>query len=305
MNKKEPPKKKQHWVPCFYLKNWATDDSKDNKYPQGWILSINEGEPQKVNLRDFAAKRYLNSPPDKDGKRNFKTEDKLGDYESVMSPLWSKISNEFYDFSKGTTLRKGISLFISLIYLRNPRNINSFKDIHSKLIEMYERLPKGKNGNPWLTKIIHKGREYEFDNSDYSDFKNSSMIDFQAMFVENIHRDAVPIAEILINKRWAIVFSEKEHFITSDSPVIVENINREIFGLNTKGTIITFPISPKRILVMDDLDEEGDGKFYPLKDGNPVCFNYTIWRNANEFMLSNRHPDLVCKEIVEYTDKFV
>jgi len=305
MNKKMPPKKKQHWVPYFYLKNWATDDSKNNKFPQGWILSINKGEPQKVNLRDFAAKRYLYSPPDKNGKRNFITEDKLSDYESVMSTLWSKISNEFYDFSKGTSLRKGIALFMSLMYLRNPANINLIKEVHTKLIDVVEWFPKDKNGNPSLTKIIHKGMEYKVDISDYADYKNSSQIDFQNMFIEHIHREAIPIAETFINKRWAIVVSEKDHFITSDNPVIVENINRDVFGLNTKGTITIFPISPKRILVMDDVYEVADGNFYALKDNNPAIYNYTIWRLSNDFMLSKRHPDLICKEIVDYANKII
>jgi len=305
MKKEEAPKKKQHWVPYFYLKNWATEDSKDKKYPQGWILSINEGEPQKVNLRDFSTRRYLYSPSDENGKRNFRTENKLSSYESVMADLWPDISNEFYDFGKNTMLRKGIALFVSLLYLRNPKNIEATKDIHGQLIDMYEKLPKDEDGNPCITNIRVKGKEYEFDNSDYADYKNSSMKEFQKMFIDNIHRQAVPIAEILINKRWAIVVGENEHFITSDKPVIVENGDREIFGLNTKGTTVTFPISPKRILVMDDQYEVGDAKYFSLHKTPPACYNYSIFGNANEFMLSNRHPDIICEEIVKYTDQYV
>lgn len=302
---KEKPKKKQHWVPYFYLKNWATNESKNKKYPQGWILSINEGEPQKVNLRDFAAKRYLYSPPDKNGVRSFDTEDKLSDYEDIMSKFWPMISSEFYDFSEGTSIRKAIALFISLLYLRRPSNIDSFKHMHSKLIEHYEKFPKDKNGNPSVNKLILIGKEYLMETSDYKDYKNLSDIDFNHMFVESIHIDAVPIAEILLKKRWAILFSQNENFITSDNPVVVENIDRETFGLRTKGTIITFPISPSRILIMDDLHNEGDGKFYPLKDENSAISNFTIWRNVKKFMLSNRNPDLVCEEIVNYVDEYV
>jgi hypothetical protein len=305
MNKKELPKKKQHWVPLFYLRNWATEETKYSEKPRGWILSKNKGEPIKVNLRNFAEKRYLYSPPDKDGKRSFETEDKLADYEAVISSIWSKISNDYFDFSKGTSIRKGIALFISLLYHRNPIKIKNIENTHSNLVKMYEEFPKTKNGNPLLTSIVHKGKEYLFDNSNYAEYKNSSKIDFQHMFVENIHRSAVPFAKLFMNKRWAIVFSENEHFITSDNPVVVENHYKDIFGINTEGTMITFPLSPQRILIMDDLYEEGDGKYYPLKDNNPVPFNFTFWRNAKEFMLSKRHPNIVCEEIVNDADGYI
>lgn len=304
MKKKENIKKKQHWVPLFYLRNWATEETKNCEAPQGWILSKNKGTPLKVNLKDFAEKRYLYSPPNKNGKRSFETEDKLSDYEDVMSSIWPMLSNDFYDFSKGTYIRKGLALFISLLYNRNPLNIKKIENVYNQLITIYEQFPKDENGNPSITSFIYHGIEHKIDNSYYTEYKQSSKIDLQNMFIENIHLEAIPFAELFMNKRWSIVFSKKEHFITTDNPVVVENSDRESFGVNTKGTVIIFPINPKKILLMDDLYDEGDSKFYPLIDENSAPFNFTFWRNAKEYMLSKRHPDVVCGEMVKDSDGY-
>ena len=79
---------------------------------------------------------------------------------------------------------------------------------------------------------------------------------------------------------------------------------KKVFGLRTEGTIITFPISPTRILVLDDIHSEPNGRYYPLSKDGPGPINYTLWRNAEKFMVSPRHTDLVCMEMVEWANKF-
>ena len=103
---------------------------------------------------------------------------------------------------------------------------------------------------------IYKGKEYELDNSDWHEYKNTTDYDHQMFFTSLIESETGAIAELLMEKRWSVVVSEAPVFITTDNPVIAENQEREKFGLGTKGTLITFPLSPTRVLCMDDKFEE-------------------------------------------------
>jgi hypothetical protein len=86
------------------------------------------------------------------------------------------------------------------------------------------------------------------------------------MFVDRIRQNATHGADILIKKRWSVIFSQQPVFITTDTPVTIVNQHREVFGIGTPGTRILFPLSPTRLLMIDDREDEPDGLYYPLLD---------------------------------------
>jgi hypothetical protein len=99
-------------------------------------------------------------------------------------------------------------------------------------------------------------------------------------FIENIDIYAKKYMEILLQKQWYIIYSEDKKFITSDKPVI------NTLGLQTEGTVIVFPISPTRILIMDDMGkEEAYNKF--LDESNYHFYNSLIYKNAYRYIISN------------------
>ena len=51
--------------------------------------------------------------------------------------------------------------------------------------------------------------------------------------------------------------------------------------------MVTFPLSPTRILMMDNRHSEPDTRYYPLQ-GGPGAFNL-MWRNAIDQMFAPRH----------------
>lgn len=91
-------------------------------------------------------------------------------------------------------------------------------------------------------------------------------------------------------------------FITSDRPVAKVHQTRETFGFGTSGTIVTFPLSPTRVLLMDDSHREPANQYYPLHGDDPVALNYATMRNAANFIISSRPTDDVLREIVPYPD---
>jgi hypothetical protein len=110
------------------------------------------------------------------------------------------------------------------------------------------------------------------------------------------------IANALLSKRWSVVLAESELFITSDNPIMVYHESRETFGVCTAGNTVSFPLSPTRMLVMDDLHEEPNNQYYPLKEGSIGAFNSATWHSSNRFMVTGRPVPSVLSEIVEYAD---
>ncbi len=49
-----------------------------------------------------------------------------------------------------------------------------------------------------------------------------------------------------------------------------------------------FPLSPKRLLVLDDKHSEPANQYYPLQKSAAASFNHAIWRNGSRFMITGR-----------------
>jgi hypothetical protein len=58
----------QHWVPQFYLREFATPDTRESKQPKVWIFSRhdNDGDEKLTWIRNVCAQRYLYSPKSAD-----------------------------------------------------------------------------------------------------------------------------------------------------------------------------------------------------------------------------------------------
>jgi hypothetical protein len=176
--------------------------------------------------------------------------------------------------------------------------------LHAQLVDMYEACPRDEHGNPNVAEIEINGRVYPFDNSAWPRYRTADRNDKKQMFLDSLRDNAMHLAEILMQKRWSVVFSEEPVFITSDSPVTVLHPEREIFGLATPGTVISFPLSPTRVLLMDDRHDQPKGHYYPLRGSGPGAHNLNAWKNCERFMISSRPTDVVCAEFLAWADTY-
>jgi hypothetical protein len=296
--------KKQHWVPRFYLKEFSIDESQSKKESQVWIFSKDEGEPKIANIKDVAAKRYLYSPKDENGNRCWEMEEKLASLEGLISQIWSTFANGYLDLDN-QSYRKIISLFLATLYLRHPKRLPEQEKMQNWFIDFYENnVPKDSSGNPVACQFTAKGKKYTLNPSDWKSYSNPTQYDKEKFFVETIKESSMDIVEVFLKKRWSVIFSETKQFITTDNPLVITNrLMGEIknYGLNTKGTTITFPISPTRVLVLDDLLDEPHSQYYPLKEEG-TYINILLWIDAHQFMISHRNPDEVIFEMLKYAD---
>ena len=304
MNKRNTAKQ-QHWVPQFYLRYFATPHSRNSAQPQVWIFSKNhdDGDEKLTNIRNVCGQRYLYSPRHVGGERNWNLENKLTRLETVLGQVWPMLATDFVDLAD-ESLRKILSLFIAITHLRNPEVRKGIEPLHQRLVQMFESLPTDTNGNPFVGSIEYKGREYELDTSNWNEYRNLGKDDHDRFFADFIRSDAIYFANLLRSKRWSIIFSETDLFITSDHPVSLHHMTSEKFGFGTNGVTIIFPLSPSRLLVMDDSHHEPENQYYPLLNGDVGPFNLNILQTANRFIITGRSVEEVLHEICLFADSF-
>ena len=295
--------KNQHWVPRFYLRYFATPETYSSNEPQVWIFSKdeNDGNESITNIKNICAKRYLYSPKDDAGRRSWELETKLAGLEATLSIIWEQLSEGFVDLGD-QTIRKGLSLFIAVMYLRHPETLKEGMDIHTKLVSLFEQAPIRSDGTPDVDSIEVNGETVDIDPSGWNKYRSWGTDEHHRFFADQVQLQATYLAEILIKKRWSIVYTESNQFITTDKPVFKQHQEKERFGFGTEGMLISFPISQRRLLVMDDLHAEPANQYYPLKNGALGAFNYDIWNNGSRFMISGRPIPEVLHEIVSWAD---
>lgn len=236
---------------------------------------------------------YLYTPKDEMGEIVWHLENKLRDLEATMGLIWPNLANGFVDIND-PVLRKGLSLFVAVMHLRNPECRQSIERLHQQLVAFFEAVPVRPDGSPAITSLEIAGVTCELETHGWREYQAWGKNDHDRFFAYVVESEAIDLAALLMKKRWSIVFSEHDIFITSDSPVVLQHQSREIFGFGTENSIVTFPLSPRRMLVMDDFHAEPAGQYYPLEPSNAGAFNYNIWSKGSRFMVTGRAvPDVL------------
>jgi Protein of unknown function (DUF4238) len=297
--------KHQHWVPQFYLRYFSTPATRDSDKPQIWMFSKDptDGDEKLTSVRNVCGMRYLYSPRLPNGERTWELDDKLNDVEALLGRIWPALATDFVDLDD-EHIRKAIALFVAVMHFRHPANRRDVEETHKQLISLYQSLPQRQDGTPNVASIEVKGKTYELDTADWHNYKAWAKDDHDRFFVEFVQSEVGSMAAHLLGKRWSVVFSEADTFITTDKPVVLQHQTRERFGYGTEGTILSFPLSPTRLLVMDDLHQEPTNQYYPLVESNVGAFNCTVWRGASRFLLTGRSLEEVLTEICECADRF-
>lgn len=290
-----PRSKHQHWVPQFYLRYFATADSRDTKTPQVWIFSKHheDGDEQLTSVRNVCGKRYLYSPKQLDGNRDWALDDRLNDIESLLSQVWPALATDYVDLSDDA-IRKALALFVAITHMRHPEMRAQIEKIHADLVKLYEDAPRDADGNPMIESIDIAGKSYRVDTSDWQEHRDQGKDGHDRAFANMVQSEVGRMAQHLLTKRWSVLFSDQNVFVTSDTPVGLSHLSRERFGYGTKDTILTFPLSPSRILIMDDLHAEEPNQYYPVLESNVAVMNMTIWKSATKFLITGRPiPDVL------------
>lgn len=223
-------------------------------------------------------------------------DDRLNDVEGLLGQVWPKLATDYVDLSD-EHIRKALSLFVSATHMRHPDFRERVEQVHAGLVDFFGSGPMHADGTPMIDSVVVAGESRPFDTSRWHEYKNQGKDGHDREFVQIIQSGVGLMAERLLEKRWSILLSDHNTYVTSDKPVVLSHPSRDHYGYGTKGVIITFPISPSRLLVLDDLHNEPENQYYRLEPTNSGAVNMTIWRNSTRFLITGRPIPEVLLEI--------
>jgi hypothetical protein len=295
MNHAAQPKL-QHWVSRFYLRYFSTPETRNDENPEVWVCFTDKVQLRSytAGIRRVAAEKFLYSPKLRDGTRDFSVEAQLGELESVLAPVWRHLAIGAVNLGKERRLKELLALFVATQMIRVPDHLKRVEAMYKKMVAVLDTFPKDEKGCPDIKSLPHQGSDLHFDNSGWQDFRNADKAEIQRMFSRQIASNTHPLAEALLNKRWFIVMSAHPEFVTSDRPVTILNAGKLIFGAGTVGTVIHFPLSPTRMLCLDDNREAPENQYYHVRPEDGFLFNVITVHHASRFVIADRDPsDLV------------
>lgn len=260
-----------------------------------------DGDETLTNVRNVCGKRYLYSPIGDSGERLWHLDKKIQDLETTMGAIWPAIAEGFIDLSD-FKIRKGLSLFVAVMHLRNPDTRKAVEQVHRGLIELYEGVPTKSEGTSDVDAIEISGVIHPLDTGGWHEYRMWGKNDHDRFFTHVLESETVRIAEMLMRKRWSIIMTERDVFVTTDKPVVLQHQSLPTLGLGTPDVIVSFPLGPKRLLIMDDMHHEPANQYYPLHESAEGAFNLGVWRNGSRFMITGRPMHIVLSEIVTWAE---
>src|SRR2546427_1358049 len=210
--------KNQHWVPQFYLRHFATPETRGQDHLQVWIFSSDEGDGDETltNVRNICAKRYLYSPVSESGERVWDLDTELETLEAAIGGLWPLLATSYADLGD-PSLRKGVSLFVAVMHLRHPDILKAVEEIHQRLVAFYEDMPRKPDGAPDVDSVEMAGVTYSLDLSDWHAYRAWGRDDHHRFFTHLVRREAHHLARILMEKRWSMIIADSDAFVTTDN----------------------------------------------------------------------------------------
>lgn len=253
-------------------------------------MSKDDGGPDLKRIDKVAVRHHLYTPKDVAGRRDNSFEEKLAELEQwFASPVWRLLQEGFADLS-WEPLRKMVALLAATMFMRNPKHHAMVHELRAQLVQ----LCSGPHGLPHSIQI--GDRITELDPHDWPSYRDASEDDIKRLWITEMNGAAL-YAQMFLDMRWSIVFSEQPVFITTDNPVCFLHPSLTFRGIANPETSVLFPLSPTRLLSFDNLRQEPANQYYPLK-GSGAGQNLLLWRGAIEHMFCHRHPDLVCADFL-------
>lgn len=284
-------KKRQHYVPKFYLEYFTDADGKV------WTYDTANGDVRSGTPQNTAVETNFYSIKDESGEYVDALEDWLADVEGKAAPLYPKLL-------RGEILadqeKADFSVFLSSLYTRSPAMVHANAELLGKMVqhvsdvvlqdrERFERVMDKVDAEAGKTTPPHKRDEafaFARDKSRYVvevDRKRG----LQGMGATD------KVTDILFRMNWIVVGCQDQHLITSDSPVVrvtPPDGYHPIYGdggFFNKRVFVTVPLTPSMMLELSWADHPGPG-IYPADKQRGRLYNRQRARFSERYLYASR-----------------
>jgi hypothetical protein len=250
--------KKHHIIPQMHLRHFAGHSPKGHV----WTYDTKSDEPRSATTENTAVETHFYSVQMEDGSMNTLMDDYITDVEGKAASIYRNIldgkipgeGQEKADFStflaimyfRTKAMRKmSAGLYASLLQLKTHATA-----IHDGAFETSIRRLEQETGKKINEETKKKVRQDMIDPSGYyvDVPKEHTLIGMQG---------ADKLMKLFFDMKWSVAEAKNSFFITSDNP-ITHRITKEPKhpflspnGFTHKDSEVTFPLSTKRILILN------------------------------------------------------
>lgn len=260
--------KRQHWVPQFYLNYFAIPETRGTKIPMVYVHhrdNLSQKAPRRA-VKEVCVQGHLYSPAQDNGERDWSMEETLGHIEAKLGLLWPEIVQGNAAVPDDET--KGfLAMFVAAMHLRNAAIRKLIADTFAIAEKLY---------GPVGARSINRPEKVHPDAGNADRY-----------FVSMIRERLADITATFYAKRWTLASQGTDSFITSDQPVVFFNPqNPTKAGPGTANTTTIFPLSPRRVLIMDDRVSEALTTSSPLEDDAVKAINRLLLIGSKRFVFA-------------------
>jgi len=276
--------KLHHYAPQFYLRQWCDEAGKLVVYP------LDGSPPFRTTPRNIAAESNLYTPlPGAPAVRD-DHEQWFSGWEGHFAKVWPDI----FDRGDNPRTRKNLALFLATLLIRHPAAREVVGEINRQLVTLASGAPNGAH-----IAIRNRHGVAEVAVADICKYAATDADGIRTDWLRQMPAVARRVSDELFNRRWGVVFAETDSFVTSDIPVALHRgaYRGAQFGIGTPGTLIFFPISPRRFLVIAD---EWEAPFMHYKLDDERVFTRRVVRGADRFIFARRESPVISEAIAEH-----
>jgi hypothetical protein len=320
------PRKKNHYIPKFYLKNWVNTSGKVWVYrtlvSHDSVPKWKEVSPDRLTSYDHLYNKFTKDGINDDLEFLFDSE-----IESKAAPSINSAINDYWLTSSDW---KNIIKFFQAQDVRTPKRYYEHKEMHSNVmqkiiddagdklkyyLENPEKLDAANKDLDLNQKYPRVPLKMEITNIDEknSGVKISTSIGRES-WIEGIkYLLNEDFSKILTSHRWTILKPFKGlNWITSDCPTIKLNYHKkDVYDFNggwgSRGTEFLLPLDPNHLLYAK-VGEKPPLKGSMVNKNQTIRINHLIAENALRIIISSKkikdieniRPRVVDKETFEF-----
>lgn len=252
--------KKQHFVPRFYLENFA------DKQGELWTHDSQKDTLRQTTPENTGYETNIYTPSDDNGKRIDFIEEQLSKIEGRAAAILP----DLLTFRKlDLEAKTEFAFFLATMFARSPAQLRQYATFHAEIAHWAgsvqlesENRQKLKDG--LLTDEDRKVEDFLLDRNNYT-------MDVDRRVGLVAFEQSETLAKLMVQMNWTFELSENQELLTSDNCVFWVNGGPKQdtgpygFGLGHRQAVIPFPLNPTIILRLDWLPGGGWSKHRLVK----------------------------------------